>query len=105
MKGALHNLSHPVKLSMDQGQIIPIGLVEALPADVMDHSSTCLIRTQPLVSPVMHEVDAKIHHWFVPTRTIWDDFPNLLLVVRMVSTILKPLILLLLLLLAFLLAL
>lgn len=76
MRGALHNLSHPVKLSMNQGELIPIGLIEALPADVMDHSVTALIRTQPLVSPVMHEVDAKIHHWFVPTRTIWKDFPE-----------------------------
>nr|QJB20755.1 MAG: major capsid protein [Microvirus sp.] len=76
MKGALHNLSHPVKLSMNQGELIPIGLIEALPADVMDHSVSCLLRTQPLVAPVMHEVDAKIHHWFVPTRTIWKDFPD-----------------------------
>ena len=67
MKGALHNLSHPVKLSMNQGELIPIGLIEALPADVLDHSVSCLLRTQPLVAPVMHEVDAKIHHWFVPT--------------------------------------
>lgn len=76
MRGALHNLSHPVKLSMNQGELIPICVVEALPADVMDHSTACLIRTQPLIAPVMHEVDAKIHHWFVPTRTIWKDFPE-----------------------------
>lgn len=76
MRGALHNLSHPVKLSMNQGELIPIGIVEALPADVMDLSTTALIRTQPLVSPVMHEVDAKIHHWYVPTRSLWDDFPD-----------------------------
>lgn len=76
MRSALHNLSHPVKLSADMGMLIPIGLVEALPADVIDHSTSCLIRTQPLIAPVMHEVDCKIHHWFVPTRTIWKDFPD-----------------------------
>ena len=76
MNSALHNLTHSVKLSADMGMMIPIALVEMLPADVIDHSTTCLIRTQPLVAPVMHEVDAKIHHWFVPTRTIWKDFPE-----------------------------
>lgn len=76
MRSALHNLTHQVKLSANQGELIPIALVEALPADVIDHSTTCLIRTQPLVAPVMHEIDAKIHHWFIPTRTIWKDFPE-----------------------------
>ncbi len=74
MRSALHNLSHAVKFSADMGMLIPFGLVEALPADVIDHSAAALIRTQPLLAPVMHEVDAKIHHWFVPTRTIWDGF-------------------------------
>lgn len=76
MKSALHNLTHSVKLSSSMGELIPLCLVEALPADVIDHSTTALIRTQPLVAPVMHEVDAKIHHWFIPTRTIWADFPD-----------------------------
>lgn len=76
MKSAQHNLSHTVKLSCNQGEIVPIGLVEALPGDSFNHSTAVLLRTQPLVSPVMHEVDVKIHHWYVPTRIIWDDFQN-----------------------------
>lgn len=76
MKSALHNLSHQVKLSGNMGNLIPICVMECLPADVIDHSTAALIRTQPLLAPVMHEVDAKIHHWFVPTRTIWKDFPD-----------------------------
>lgn len=76
MKSALHNLTHSVKLSGSMGELIPLALIEALPADVIDHSTTALIRTQPLVAPVMHEIDAKIHHWFIPTRTIWKDFPE-----------------------------
>lgn len=76
MKSALHNLTHSVKLSCNMAEMIPIALIEALPGDVIDHSAACLIRTQPLIAPVMHEIDAKIHHWFVPTRDIWDDFPE-----------------------------
>lgn len=76
MRSALHNLSHKVKLSANMGELLPIGLVEALPGDVFDHSTSCLIRTQPLIAPVYHEIDAKIHHWYVPTRDLWDDFPD-----------------------------
>lgn len=76
MKSAIHNLGHPVLLSANMGELLPIGVVEALPGDVMDHSTSCLIRTQPLLAPVYAEVDAKIHHWFVPTRDLWDDFPD-----------------------------
>lgn len=76
MKSALHNLGHKVKLSANMGELIPIAVVEALPGDVFDHSTSCLVRTQPLVAPVYHEIDAKIHHWYVPTRDLWDDFPD-----------------------------
>lgn len=76
MKTALHNLTHDVKLSCNQGELIPIGLVEALPGDKVDHSVAALIRTQPLVTPVMHKCDVKIHHWFVPTRLLWEDFED-----------------------------
>ena len=76
MKSAIHNLTHQVKFSGNQGELIPICLVEALPGDVLDHSTSCLIRTQPLVAPVYHEIDAKIHHWFIPARTLWQDFPE-----------------------------
>lgn len=76
MKSALHFYNPSKKLSMNMGELIPIGVFEALPGDVIDHSVATLIRTQPLLAPVMHEVDAKIHHWFVPTRDLWDDFPD-----------------------------
>lgn len=76
MRSAMHNLTHKVKLSANMGELLPIGVVEALPGDVFDHSTSCLIRTQPLIAPVYHEIDAKIHHWYVPTRDLWDDFPD-----------------------------
>jgi hypothetical protein len=76
MKSALHDLSKDAKLSMNMGQLIPIGITEALPGDKIDHSTLALIRTQPLLAPLMHEVYADIHHWFVPIRLLWDDFED-----------------------------
>ena len=72
----LHYLSYEKKNSFNQGEIIPIGCIEALPGDSFQHKVDALMRTQPLFAPVMHTMEAKIHHWFVPFRLIWDDFEN-----------------------------
>lgn len=75
-KRAAHNLSHYKLLSCNQGQLIPCGLTEVLPGDTFQHATSALVRVSPLLAPVMHPVRVKIHHWFVPTRIIWDDWEN-----------------------------
>ncbi len=76
MKSSLHNLSHTNLLSCNQGELIPIGIIEALPGDSIKHSTSALVRVQPLLAPIMHKVDIKIHHWFVPFRLLWEDWEN-----------------------------
>lgn len=56
------------------GNLIPIGLFEVLPGDTIQHATSALVRAAPLVSPVMHPLQVRIHHWYVPYRLIWDDF-------------------------------
>lgn len=68
-----HILSHDVKLSCNMGELVPLGIVERLPNDRFDTSTSALLRTQPLLAPLMHKVDVSIHHWFVPTRLIWTE--------------------------------
>lgn len=70
-----HNLSHYKLTSCDMGKLVPIGCIEVLPGDTIQHASQLLIRTSPLVTPVMHPVDVRVHHWFVPFRLIWTDWP------------------------------
>lgn len=77
MKYANHNLTHDVKLTGNMGELIPVACFEALPGDVVNHEIACLIRTQPLVTPVMHRAEVKLHTWFVPYRilqTNWENF-------------------------------
>ena len=76
MKRSKHSLSHYKLLTCDPGELVPIGLVEALPGDSIQHATSALVRTSPLLSPVMHPFQVKIHHWFVPYRLIWDDWEN-----------------------------
>lgn len=68
-----HNLSHHHLFTADLGQLVPVGLVETLPGDVFQHSSSVMVRFSPLLAPMMHPVRVRLHHFFVPMRLAWDD--------------------------------
>lgn len=74
MRRAKFSLSHYKLLTMDMGELVPVACVEVLPGDSFRHATSALVRVSPLVSPVMHPVEVKIHHWFVPHRIVWDDW-------------------------------
>lgn len=76
MKRSKFSLSHYKLLTCDMGELVPIGLTEVLPGDTVQHATSALVRASPLLSPVMHPVHVRIHHWFVPHRLVWDDWEN-----------------------------
>lgn len=76
MKRHKHSLSHNRLLSMDMGALVPIGWFEVLPGDTVQHATSALVRAAPLVSPVMHPLNVRIHHWYVPNRLIWDEWED-----------------------------
>lgn len=76
MKRSKFSLSHYKLLSMNQGDLVPIGLTEVLPGDSIQHATSALVRVSPLAAPVMHPVHARIHHWFVPHRLVWEDWED-----------------------------
>jgi hypothetical protein len=75
-KRSKFNLSSRSPFTCDMGKLIPINWLEVLPGDTVRGSSAMLVRASPLVAPVMHPVLIRIHHWFVPNRLIWEDFPD-----------------------------
>lgn len=76
MKRNKFSLSHYKLLTGNQGELLPIGINEVLPGDTFQHGTTALIRCSPLLAPVMHPVQVRIHHWFVPHRLVWDDWED-----------------------------
>lgn len=76
MKRSKFSLSYHKLLSARMGQLIPVGLTEVLPGDTVQHATSALLRTQPLLAPVMHPVRVQFHHWFVPHRLVWEDFED-----------------------------
>lgn len=76
MKRAKFSLSNYKLLSCDMGELVPCGLTEVLPGDSIQQTTSALVRSSPLLSPVMHPVEVRIHHWFVPHRLVWDEWED-----------------------------
>lgn len=76
MKRSKHNLSHYNVTTGEMGKLMPVGCVEVLPGDSFSASTSALIRTQSLNAPVMHPVDVRIHHFFVPNRLVWSGWED-----------------------------
>lgn len=71
---SVFDLSYRKKLTCDMGQLIPIMCDEMVPGDVFSVSTETVIRFQPLVAPILHEINAYVHYFFVPYRIMWDDW-------------------------------
>lgn len=76
MRRNLFSLSHKVNFSCDQGELIPIGLVEVLPGDIFRHGTSLLIRLAPMLAPVFTQLNVTVLQFYVPTRTVWDGFED-----------------------------
>lgn len=58
------------------GQLIPVMCDEVVPGDIFDISAAAVIRFQPLVAPVLHQVDVSAYYFFVPYRLLWDEWED-----------------------------
>lgn len=74
MKRNKFALSHTKLFSCNMGSLVPMACVEVLPGDTFQHATSLLLRCSPLLTPVMHPVRVRIHHWYVPYRLLWDKF-------------------------------
>lgn len=76
MRRSKFSLSHYKLFTCDLGELIPCGMFEVLPGDTIQQATSLLVRCTAMLSPVMHPVHVRIHHWFVPYRLIWNDWEN-----------------------------
>jgi hypothetical protein len=76
MKRFKHNLSHYHMTSFDMGDLVPVSNVEVLPGDSMQFNTSALIRVTPQLKPLMHPIQVRIHHFFVPMRILWSGWED-----------------------------
>lgn len=63
----------------DMGQLIPVLVDEVVPGDIVTIGNESVTRMQPLVAPILHEVNQFVHYFFVPNRILlasgeWEKF-------------------------------
>ncbi|QCS36582.1 major capsid protein [Capybara microvirus Cap3_SP_470] len=67
---------HTVKTSFNMGELIPFCVEEVLPGDTFSIKTSKLIRTQPLLTPLMDQLYLDTYWYFVPNRLIWEHWIN-----------------------------
>lgn len=70
------DLSHDRKLSCNPGELIPVLMEEAIPGDHWRVKSSLMVRFAPMIAPIMHQVNAYMHFYFVPNRLLWDNWED-----------------------------
>ena len=76
-KRSVFNLSYEKKFDADMGQLIPVGVDEVVPGDLFVLGNNVLARMNPMIAPIMHEVNIYVHSFFVPNRILdenWEEF-------------------------------
>jgi len=70
---SVFNLSYEKKFNCDMGQLIPVCADEMVPGDKFSITNEIVIRWQPLIKPILHEVNVFTHYFFVPYRLLWNN--------------------------------
>ena len=70
---SVFDLSYEKKFTCDMGQLVPVLCDEMVPGDFFQFGNEAVIRFQPLVAPILHEVNMYLHIFFVPYRILWDN--------------------------------
>ena len=70
----MFDLSYRKTLTCDMGQLIPIVCDEMVPGDLFELGNEIVVRYQPLVAPILHEVNVYTHYYFVPYRLLWNQW-------------------------------
>jgi len=68
------DMSHSWKGTTDTWKVIPTLCMEVLPGDSFKINSTLFMRLATPLKPIMDNLTADIHYFFVPNRLVWDNW-------------------------------
>lgn len=66
--------SHGVKTSFNSSYLIPFFLDEVLPGDTFDVTTSKVVRSQTLLTPLMDNMYLDTYYFFVPNRLVWNHW-------------------------------
>lgn len=76
VKRSMFDLSHSRRMSFKMGELTPTACIEVNPNEDFTISVENMLRFMPLVSPVMHDIEAVTHWFYVPNRILWDEWSD-----------------------------
>lgn len=62
------------KSSFNAGRLIPFYVEEVLPGDTFDITTSKIVRSQTMLTPVMDNMYLDTYYFFVPNRLVWDHW-------------------------------
>lgn len=74
VRRSVFNLSYEKKFTVNFGYLYPVLCDECVPGDYWKIGNEIVIRFTPLIAPILHEIYATVHYFFVPYRIIWDPW-------------------------------
>ena len=68
-----YKMPYKCPTSFNHGQLIPIHCFLVGPGDAFSLKLSSLIRMSTPIAPIMDDIEAHIHAYFVPMRLVWND--------------------------------
>lgn len=62
------------KTSFNVGELIPFYIDEVLPGDTFNITTSCVVRLQTPLTPIMDNIYMDTYYFFVPNRIVWDHW-------------------------------
>ena len=70
---SVFNLSYTKLFTADLGLLYPVMHDEMVPGDTFVIGNEIVVRMMPMVTPILHEINAYVHYFFVPYRLLWPE--------------------------------
>lgn len=70
------DLSHSKLFTLKCGELFPALALEVLPGDKFKISNSIVVRTQPLIAPILQTLRIYTEYFFVPNRILWDEWDD-----------------------------
>lgn len=71
---SIFDRSNDIKTSLNAGRLIPFYLDEVLPGDTFDITTSKVVRSQTLLTPIMDNMYLDTYWFFVPNRLTWKHW-------------------------------
>lgn len=75
---SFYDRTHDVKGDVNMGRMYPVLHEEVNPGDTFSEQCEMLIRMNPMIRPIMHEMSAYVRFFFVRDWTIFADFDEMI---------------------------